>query len=212
MYGQESGCTFAPEINLTSDIIMETDPKRGKETVEERIKRLSTKDAKKKEVIKELLEQEYYQNLDFKPKINKVSKTLAKTSSINELAYNKRGEEVKSLLEEKRAQEELRECTFQPNLMTREKPQFRHIESKYRSGEDNIAKMIKEEQDERQEWIEQERRNKEYDEIKDCTFKPRIKNKVGIPGEKDVVVVRGLSRHLELRELKQRQEQEKKER
>ena len=55
LYGQESGCTFAPEINLTSDIIIETDPKRGKETMDDRIKRLSMKDAKKKEVIKELL-------------------------------------------------------------------------------------------------------------------------------------------------------------
>lgn len=140
------------------------------------------------------MEQEYYQNLDFKPKINKVSKTLAKTSSINELAYNRRGEEVKSLLEERRAHEELRECTFQPQLAT--KGNYKHVESKYRSNEENIARAIKEEQMERQEWIEQERRNKEYDEIKDCTFKPRIKNKVGIPGEKDVVVVRGLSRHL----------------
>ncbi len=112
LYGQEAGCTFAPEINLTSDIIVETDPKRGKESLEDRMKRLSTKDAKKKEVIKEILEQEYYQELDFKPKINKVSKTLAKTSTINELAYNRKGEEVKSLLEERRAQEELKECTF----------------------------------------------------------------------------------------------------
>lgn len=51
-YGQEAGCTFQPEINLTSDIIVETDPRRCKETLEDRVKRLSTKDSKKKEVIK----------------------------------------------------------------------------------------------------------------------------------------------------------------
>lgn len=56
------------------------------------------KDAKKKEVIKELLEQEYYSDIKFQPKINTISKTLAKTSSFNELAYNWKGEEIKSLL------------------------------------------------------------------------------------------------------------------
>lgn len=56
------------------------------------------KDAKKKEVIKELLEQEYYSDIKFQPKINTISKTLAKTSSFNELAYNWKGDEIKSLL------------------------------------------------------------------------------------------------------------------
>jgi hypothetical protein len=31
-YSQEAKCTFKPEINVTSEIICESDPKRGFET------------------------------------------------------------------------------------------------------------------------------------------------------------------------------------
>ena len=63
-----------------------------------------------------------------------MSKTLAKTSSLNELAYNRKGDDIKTLLEERRAQEELKECTFKPHIVSREKTQFKHVESKYKPG------------------------------------------------------------------------------
>jgi len=41
--GEEARCTFRPEINVTSEIICEADPKRGTETEEERYMRLYRK-------------------------------------------------------------------------------------------------------------------------------------------------------------------------
>ena len=41
------GCTFKPEINLTSEIICESDPVRGNEGLNERYDRLYQKDKKK---------------------------------------------------------------------------------------------------------------------------------------------------------------------
>lgn len=70
---------------------MESDPLRGVESEQERIMRLYKKDQKKQEVVKELIEKEVYSQYTFKPQINKISKALAKGSSIDELAYNPKG-------------------------------------------------------------------------------------------------------------------------
>jgi hypothetical protein len=60
-YSEEATCTFKPEINVTSEIICEADPNRGRETDEDKIMRLYKKDQKKQEVIRENIEKEIYQ-------------------------------------------------------------------------------------------------------------------------------------------------------
>lgn len=40
-------CTFKPQINVTSEIIVESDPIRGKENEEDKYMRLYRKDMKK---------------------------------------------------------------------------------------------------------------------------------------------------------------------
>jgi hypothetical protein len=53
--------------------------------------------------------------------------------------------------------------------------------------------------------IAQQRRLQEYHEIKDCTFTPRTLN--GVPStHSDAVEIKGLARHLELKELQRRKE------
>ena len=55
--------------------------------------------------------------------------------------------------------------------------------------------------------IAQERRKKEFDEEKDCTFAPKvIKNAPAAPAED--VEIKGLGRVLELRELQKKKEAE----
>ena len=39
-FGQGANCTFKPEINLTSEIICESDPVRGNENMNEKYDRL----------------------------------------------------------------------------------------------------------------------------------------------------------------------------
>ena len=77
-HSDHAKCTFKPEINVTSEIIVESDPKRGNETEEDKFMRLYKKDQQKKEVVKEMLEKELYSDYTFQPKINRISKTLAK--------------------------------------------------------------------------------------------------------------------------------------
>ena len=55
--------------------------------------------------------------------------------------------------------------------------------------------------------IAQERRNREYHEVKDCTFMPKT-NK-GVPADTgEEVEIKGLGRVLELKELQKRKEEE----
>lgn len=70
------GCTFKPEINLTSEIIVESDPQRGSETLGDKMNRLCVADKRKNDVIKEIKADEMYGQMSFQPKINKVSKAL----------------------------------------------------------------------------------------------------------------------------------------
>ena len=66
-YGEAAQCTFKPQINVTSEIICESDPKRGNETLQEKISRLHYEDKKKKEILIELKEAEVYASYTFKP-------------------------------------------------------------------------------------------------------------------------------------------------
>ena len=47
--------------------------------------------------------------------------------------------------------------------------------------------------------------------MKYCTFQPQVNDKI-LEGKEDVVIVRGLGRHLELREMQKKKVDEKKER
>ena len=59
--------SFKPQINLTSEIICESDPKRNNENGRDRIERLYQADQQRKEVIKEMKEQEMYGQYTFQP-------------------------------------------------------------------------------------------------------------------------------------------------
>jgi hypothetical protein len=122
-YSQEAQCTFKPEINITSEIICEADPKRGAESEEEKVARLYAKDTMKKELIREQMAAEVYEQCTFKPAINKVSRALAREATVEELAYNPSGKQRKEQIAEEVAQKEIRECTFKPVLTDNKKYQ-----------------------------------------------------------------------------------------
>ncbi|EKX50116.1 hypothetical protein GUITHDRAFT_151224 [Guillardia theta CCMP2712] len=120
-------------------------------------------------------------------------------------------------------EEELeQECTFRPQTYRPPKglenessqqslnclqPQVSYEKSRYsidvRDTETLIERM-KEKQRSKIEQAAQERRRKEYEELKECTFTPQILRQTPRPSSAPVLV-RGLGRHLELRELAQRQ-------
>ena len=52
--------------------------------------------------------------------------------------------------------------------------------------------------------IAQVRRDKEYDTLKECTFEPELHAREEVPQPTGPVVVRGLGRYLELKEMAKR--------
>jgi len=68
----------------------------------------------------------------------------------------------------------------------------------------NLKRKLKEKQSK----IAAERRQRDLEELNECTFKPKTNPGV-MDNNEGVVVVRGLGRHLELQELKKKQAEEK---
>lgn len=100
-WADEERYSFKPEINATSEVIVESDPNRGAENDEDRIERLYKRDHKRQEVMRELIEKEVYAQYTYKPEINKVSKSIARNpTTIEELSYNPKGRQKKEYIQE----------------------------------------------------------------------------------------------------------------
>ncbi len=61
---------------------------------------------------------------------------------------------------------------------------------------------------EKQEKIAHERRQRESELMQDCTFKPQVLEKEPSTSKNEIVVVKGLGRHLELMELQKKKIEE----
>lgn len=174
-------------------------------SVEEKLDRMSREEHEKRENKKAMIQQEYYAKYSYEPKINHISKQIARNSSLDELAYDEEGKIRKRLLAGQLTAEKEQVCTFKPDI---NKYKF-SVQSKYADA-DNLLDNIKEEIRKKDEKVDVYRSIKDSEELKDCTFKPKIKNKK--PESSHPVIVSGLDRFLELKELKKRYDQEKKER
>eukprot|EP00960_Hanusia_phi_P046362 757767-Hanusia_phi.AAC.6 len=94
-----------------------------------------------------------------------------------------------------------------PPLVRSPAPQISYEKSRYSidvRDTETLTERMKERQRSKIEQAAQERRRKEYEELKECTFTPQILRQPPKPSSAPVLV-RGLGRHLELRELAQRQ-------
>lgn len=81
--------TFTPKINVTSDILMRADAERANETSKEKYDRLSKKNFENIQKKKEQLESLHYAQFDFKPKINEISRLVARDSNLKDISYYK---------------------------------------------------------------------------------------------------------------------------
>ena len=206
---KEAQYSFKPAINLTSEIICESDPQRQQA---DQVQRLYQQDMQKKEVYREIKENEIYGSYTFQPKINKVSKTLAsdyRTELIQENMSNPAAKEKFRQKQDKYIREKQSEYTFQPNLETKKNRAYENVPSTLGGEGEQFSQNLKKRLKEKQQKIAAERRQREMEELDECTFKPRTNPEIMDNGS-EVVVVRGLGRHLELQELKKKQEEERK--
>jgi hypothetical protein len=199
--------SFKPQINSTSGIIVEADPERAGERDQDRYHRLYSKDFHKAEAAKEAIEQELYGQYTYKPVINQLSKLMAADRThmdLLETTHNK--STLSSNMHNEMNLQKVKDYTFKPKINNN----YKEIPATL-SNKDEMKAMLHEKARVRRMKQEQAINNKEYDEIKDCTFKPTVNQ--GIPkASSQVVVVRGLGRYMELQELAQKKTQDQLER
>ena len=98
-YSEEAVYKFKPKINVISEVICQADPDRAEENQSDVINRLHQKDKLKQQVKQELIEQEVYRDMTFKPKINAISARIAPETSVIVRSQNqdqiKRKEQLK---------------------------------------------------------------------------------------------------------------------
>lgn len=201
--------TFKPEIGNAEEVLIYKRPDLVLETEEERIERLSKKDFDKTQNIRKKVADEYYGQFSFHPDVNKKSKLLARSSSCSKL-YNsdKEKEERLKKLEEEKERKYREECTFKPDLHYTKK-QNELVDDYYRN-QLKYAEKTYNNLREKEKLIIQNKREKEMEELKECTFKPKIQPPPK-KGDK-LVLVNGLGRYLEITELARRKKEEQKKR
>jgi hypothetical protein len=81
-------CTFKPQVNETSEILVEVKQERDgrKESLREKFERLSKEDQRKKDATQEKIKQNFYSQFKYKPEINPLSKTLVRSRSLDDLS------------------------------------------------------------------------------------------------------------------------------
>lgn len=207
-YRNEEGkeFSFKPQINSTSGIIIEADPSRANETAEERYNRLYHKDVQKAEETRYQIEQELYGHYNYQPQINPLSRLMAADRpAAHMLDSTQNKSTLAHMIHQELDEKKRKEYTFKPKINNN----YPEVKSAYANKEELKAKL-EEKARERRLKGDQERKVREYQELKDCTFKPAIKE---LPrSHQEVVVVRGLARHMELQEMKIKKTQDQLER
>jgi len=210
-------CTFKPEIGNADAVLEYMRPERMKETAEQRHERMSVLDRQKIEQKRRRRKNELFEEkCTFKPTINPVSKALGRSSSVEEMTEGSQMAKVRrrrALVEAN--QKFVEECPFKPKIR---KSKLHSDENAFRMGygricenADVVEKRMRQRQAELEEKLERERHAKVVEKLKDCTFHPEI-NSQRPKTNKGPVVVRGLGRFLELRDLAKRREEEKSQR
>eukprot|EP00466_Bigelowiella_natans_P000967 jgi/Bigna1/75006/fgenesh1_pg.32_\ len=159
------------------------------------------------------LEREVYSGLNFKPEINEVSRELVrgKERDIYDLVYDESREQAQEEAKELAEERLLQDCTFKPNIEASKSSKWRAPVNRIRlnGGSEDLLKQIERKKAAREGRLQRVRAAKEYEEAKECTFEPettkkRVKQPTG------PVLIRGMARFMQTKQLAKQLEKEKK--
>ncbi|CAJ1457462.1 unnamed protein product [Effrenium voratum] len=211
----EKECSFQPKITETSRQLVCNNVEMLGETPEERINRLAIRDAERREQTRQELELLHHKDCTFKPEINPTSQVLAasryeaSSASASEEGPHERlyrsGVSKSRLMDDACADQ----YSFRPQLDPQSRKRYAHVKSRYSNRQD-LMESIRQEQEKKAEYLLERRRELEEERIADCTFAPRVAE--AFQDIQKPVVVSGLDRYFELKNLAQRKQQEQKER
>jgi hypothetical protein len=212
----EAECSFRPKITETSRHIVAGNVELLGETVEERVNRLAVRDVERRSQLRGELEQLHYRDCTFKPEVNVVSQMLAASrcddteqpakveSQVHERLY-------RSSLGKSRFGEDSRsdEYSFRPQLDPKNSKRFLHVKPHY-SRDADLMETIRQDQERKEEFLSEKRREKHESIRQQYTFTPQIREAYEEPDRP--VLVSGLGRFFELKSLALKKQQEQEER
>jgi len=210
--------TFRPKVHNPDRILVQSRPERLAETEAQRYERLAYKDQQRKMKLQNYIRDVYYSQYEFKPKINRVSKEIVRDTHkkgqacYDSLYKNERGKYYREVAQSQIEEEVLRECTFQPETLSRPNATASDAIRKSRKQSEQTIRLIEQSRRKKENRLQQQRLENEYEELKECTFTPLVNNDPSSLQRDIPVVVNGLGRYMELRELAKRQVEEQRER
>lgn len=210
--GEAVECTFRPDIGNAEHVLDKLRPERLGETREELLKRLAADDRIQIEARRQEISEEHYSRFKFKPVINEQSRKRGVALTIDEHVRNERNGAVKERAVAAAEAEFREKHTFQPTLVAAT-PDEEDI-ARYRLDVANpkaLGEKVDRLQRQREAKLAETRRALEYQQLRGCTFAPST-NPAKPREPEGPVVVRGLGRFLELKEMSKRLDAERSER
>ena len=223
--------SFAPDIGNATSLLK---PQQLQESSDARLQRLAYRDKDQILEARQTMAESYYAQFNFKPEINAISKQLGQAHSIEELHRDEARKQRFAALKQAKEDAIEEECTFKPKIHSMKRKaglgdssfvsgvfavassqsigaQERSRYSMDVTDVETLTQRIKDKQREKMAQCQMVKKKKEYEELKECTFTPAIR-RAAPKSAAGPIVVRGLGRHLELKELAQRKAEEQAER
>ncbi|KAL9651494.1 hypothetical protein ABK040_001440 [Willaertia magna] len=201
---EEKSLVFKPKISKTSEELCKSDMHRSN-SGQDIYERLTYRDKKRNDHVKEATTQEYYSKFSFVPKINQVSSLIAAPTDLDELVNNTRNKKIKQEIALRVLEKE--NYRFQPTLISNNE---KYLPSERGPNEiiTESERFLREKEMKRAKAIMEI----ECQQLSQCTFQPQINEKVQTNQEEGPILIRGLGKHLERGEKAKRLAEEKKER
>ncbi|OMJ68240.1 hypothetical protein SteCoe_34367 [Stentor coeruleus] len=190
---EDNSLNFTPLINKQSSIIVDTTS--SPKTIISKMRQMSDSNLFKLQKQKEIREA-FYAKFSFIPEINQVSQKIGRNSSIEMLTENSCKKKIIDKKIEDINEDMIGNCTFSPEVNV--KKQFKYVKSGY-SQNVEVMKKIHEEVCQKKQKNDEIKFAKDFEEIKNCSFKPEV-NKSPMKNEKKVQV-KGIERYLELKQM-----------
>eukprot|EP00798_Chlamydomonas_sp_ICE-L_P015261 gene15262-21344_t len=176
--------------------------------------KLAYTDQQRSEALKDALKQHYYSQFTFSPHINQRSKSIGRRHSLMELHS---GDQERTRHSRERAvalveQRDAAECTFKPTI----NPRSAKIAASRRKSKSSLLDGVASEQlhQARAARMHEVRTMREYEEMRECTFKPEVNKSDPKPvlQKASNSLPPGTSRYLELQALARKKKEEQKQR
>jgi len=195
-------CTFHPEIAAQSEVLVESNYRLWGESQKDRVERLAVQDPKRREVLREELGKLAYADCSFHPKVaekeklDKEDRAPPTGDDVHARLYSAKTVSAQRLEKDEKLDEE---CTFAPKVAPSDK--YAHVKPHYNFADPGaVSRQMVSEVHSRAEKRAAAAAAKDERDLQACTFHPDV------PDRRDLrasgpVVVRGLGRFLELRDL-----------